>query len=441
MTFLKFLDFNEEENFRYATDYDTKYEEVKKILPELQFYIHFYNNPVNFDPVLVDHVSSEDDEIMPTISPDSRHLYFTRKKDVKDYGEIKSVLREELTRSSLQNDGSFDDGHALPKPFRQEKKFSGISVSLNNREVFVSRCDLIKVRDKNYNNCDIYSSQYTKEWNDVYSEYKYTWTPLKNLGYNVNTRSGWEGHPSISPDGKTLYFSTNRPGSDDLDIYSSERKVNGEWSEAKSIGPWVNTLAREKAPFVHPDGKTMYFAGECFPERLGAGKYDFFVSRKDSNGVWKEPINLGYPINTEENEHSLIVDITGDKAYFSSNNYGFGSSGYDVFSFNVPNNVKPSNVTLIRGKLIDDRGLIVTNATVDVHYMNDKRVESWNVDTYDGQYAVVVNVEKPQEIVITVDKEDFTFTSKRLLKEEFNYAVIDDKDIVVYPFNLVSLIE
>ncbi len=153
--------------------------------------------------------------------------------------------------------------------------------------------------NKGYGNFDLYISYDTPTG----------WSEPINLGANINTEF-WESSPSLSPDKNALYFSSDRPGGHGgKDLYVSYR-VNGKWQPAVNMGPDVNTVGDEIAPFIHADNQTLYYTSSGLP---GYGGTDIYMLRRIGDKQWSKPENLGYPINTIENEGSLFV--TSDEYY------------------------------------------------------------------------------------------------------------------------------
>lgn len=161
------------------------------------------------------------------------------------------------------------------------------------------------------------------------------WSKVRKLGENINTKY-WESHASVSPDNNKLYFVSNREnGYGDLDIYVSERETDTTWSKATNLGDVINTQWNENTPFVTPDGKRLFFSSEG---HQGMGFYDIYYSEKDSSGVWGDPVNLGYPINTTNNDLFFVPFKNGSFAYssqFSQQGYG-GQDIYHYQLFNIP---------------------------------------------------------------------------------------------------------
>jgi hypothetical protein len=138
----------------------------------------------------------------------------------------------------------------------------------------------------------------------------------------------------LSGDGRTLYYARQAQNTDGMDIFFSTRDDKGQWSPGRPV-PGINTLGDEKAPFMHSDSRTLYFAARQNAEgqgHQGIGGYDIFFSRMGDDGKWSKPRNIGAPINTPEDEHGLIVSADGHTAYFASGRYK-GAGGLDIYGF------------------------------------------------------------------------------------------------------------
>ena len=166
------------------------------------------------------------------------------------------------------------------------------------------------------------------------------WYEVQSLGDVVNNPA-WDSQPCLSLDGNELFFASRRNGN--ADLYHCFRNEDGHWSEPENLGPVINTKGTEMAPFIHPDGKTLYFSSDT---HTGMGGYDLFVSRRNEKGEWSEPVNLGYPINTPGDEINFIVAADGHTALISSIREG-GYGGYDIYSFQLKDeDLKPEAVNV-----------------------------------------------------------------------------------------------
>ena len=197
---------------------------------------------------------------------------------------------------------------------------------------------------------DIYVSKYMNE----------EWTKPEPLNDHINTFF-WETAASITADGKTLYFTSDRAGGmGDLDIYKSELDENGEWGEAVNLGPVINTPHGEDAPYIHPDGKTLYFGSNG---HLGMGSHDIFYSEL-KDGVFQEPVNMGYPINTVFNDNYFVITPDRKRAYYASLRPG-GEGMADIYSIDIEQAMKPKKKP-VQEEIIAEEIIAEETATEDV---------------------------------------------------------------------------
>lgn len=382
-----------------ASNYAKLKEDIIPVYKELRFPIDAQKNPVPFRVSIVSGVSSTQDEYFPMLSPDNSLLFFTRKVDKTNLGDITGYLQEEFTVANHQNNLHFDKGEALPRPFNdgQFTNYGSASLSADNRELILCACKPEVIYNKDYLNCDLYTSklQLKKGTTD-----QYVWSALQNLGPNINTKDGWEAQPSLSADGKILYFTTLRKGSQDNDIYFSEKQADGSWGLAKPF-TLVNTPGKDKSPFFHQDGETFYFVSESSRLRPGMGGLDIFMMRKESTG-WGPIQNIGYPINTEADELGIFVSTDGKQAYFSSQQ----GNNWDIFSFELHQAARPKETRILTGVLRDGNGEALVGANLGITYENKEgSIQTKSND--DGSYALAVQVD--QKVLLDVSKENYSF--------------------------------
>lgn len=421
----KFLDFPADDPAKHGPEAEKMIAEVNRILPELAFYTGFYKDAKPMEPKLLTGVSTPADEYLPMFSPDNELLFFTRISKYQAKGDRFARDVEELTEARRSGPkADFDRGAPLPPPFNTGASYGGLTVSLNNKEMFVTVCTPVSAE---YKNCDIYRTHYDTHMDFGTGKQVFEWGALTNLGPNINTPDGWESQPSLTSDGRTLYFATLRPGSKGTDIYSSTRNEKGEWSKAVPLPAPINTAGDEKAPFMHSDSHTLYFAARPPRDENGAedvghghrgiGGYDIFFSRLKDDGTWTEPRNLGNPINTPQDEHGLIVSADGRTAYFASSRF-HGPGGLDIYGFDLPPDARPQNIMIVKGEVKDEAGKAVTDATVSITYMDTRKTEMLKVDAADGHYAAVVNLRAGSDVIVSVKKPDHVFDSRSFSIED-----------------------
>lgn len=408
----KFVEFPEENYSVLPQDFIQKKSELNAIIEDIEFEKKLRENPVPFSPEKVTNVSSPQDEYFPMISPDNDLMFFTRKVDKTNLGNIANLIEEEFTLATRIEEGKnvFTNGAPLHNPFNDGSFFNygTATLSVDNKEMVICACKKEMVYGKDYLNCDLYTTKFKrtgKGGND------FEWTALENMGPKINTKDGWEAQPSLSADGQLLFFTSFRKGSKDNDIYLSERQEDGSWGQAKPF-EIINTAGKDKSPFFHQDGETLYFVSSSTNSRKGMGGLDIFYIRKENN-QWSKPTNIGYPINSEQDELGLFVSTNGKVAYYSSDKDG----EWNIYAFDLYEQARPQEVVILKGELKDDSGQPITDAKIDVTYNESGKTESFQVNGDDGKYAAAVKVSKAEDITISVNKDGLAYNAKVIEKE------------------------
>lgn len=350
---------------------------AKKYLLDCDFASEAIKKTVKYTPQnLGSGVNTTDAEYFPALTADGETLIFTRQ-----------INENEDFWMSHFKDNTWTTAVPLSTKINTIRYNEGAqTISPDGKYLFFTGCN----RPDGMGRCDIYVSH--REGND--------WGEPYNVGAPVNSEF-WESQPTISPDGRTLYFISNRPGgSGGYDIWKSTITEDAKWGPAINLGPEINTAYDENTPFLHADGKTLYFASNGWP---GFGNKDIYYSRMDESGKWQKPVNIGYPINSFEDESGLIVSADGNLGFFSSNlNGGLGKQ--DIYSFGIPADVKPLKVTYVKGtvrdretkKTIESNVQVVdlkTNKTVFDDYTDAETGEFLAVMPVGGNYLFNVNAE------------------------------------------------
>lgn len=410
--FEKFVAFKNSDNSKFSPDYGKQLADVKEVLAQFKDEKEMLSKEVPFNPKLVENVSSASDEYFPMISPDNELIFFTRKVDKSNDGYQGSKVVEEYTFSKRKDENQpFDSGTPFNAPFNDGSfdSYGAASMSVDNKEMIICACKKVTVFDQPYMNCDLFVTTFEKVGENG-NDYK--WSPLVNLGPKINTPDGWEGQPSLSADGNILLYTANRPSTQDNDVFIVKRNADGSWGTANPFNE-INTPGKDKSPFLHQDSETLYFVSSSTDTRKGVGGLDIFYMREE-NGVWTTPKNIGFPINSKEDELGIFVSTDGKLAYFSSRVKG----NWNIFNFELYPEARPKAVTILKGDLKDPTGNPVTDATIEIAYSNSDKIEKVKVNGNDGKYAVVVKTETPQDIMVSVKKEGAAFDSKLITKEE-----------------------
>ncbi len=234
------------------------------------------------------------------------------------------------------------------------------------------------------------------------------WSKPVNLGEPVNTGS-WESQPSFSSDGKTLYFirgDYTRDRSRIFDIYYTTFQADMTWKNPVKLSDTINTSGVEESVFIHPDNQTLYFSSDGHP---GMGGLDIFVSRKTAEGRWGIPENLGYPINTFADENSLVVSADGMKAYFASNRKG-GNGNLDLYVFDLYKDARPALVSYVKAKVSDAVSGEALAAGFEIIDVESGRVIVANTtDKRRGEFLACLPAGK--NYMLNVNKEGYLFYS------------------------------
>ncbi|HQW46289.1 MAG TPA: hypothetical protein PLZ98_04400 [Chitinophagaceae bacterium] len=275
-----------------------------------------------------DSVNSKENEYLPSISLDGSTMVFTRNVGGNEDFFI-TYKDSNLQWRKAQNIG-YPPNTGLPD--------GAAKLSADGNYLFYTRCDLRSPDGIRGGGCDIVFS---------YKE-NGGWSAPQIFGYTINT-TAYEGQPSLSSDNTEMYFVSNREGGyGGMDIWVSTYE-NRLWSKPKNLGPTINTGKDETAPFIHPDNETLYFASNG---HIGLGSSDLFVARKNNNGTWRTPINLGAPINTEQFDGSIVVNAKGTSGYCASDR-GDTKGLLDLYSFNLYSTIQPIPTLCLKGFVRD----------------------------------------------------------------------------------------
>lgn len=417
----KFMNFQGDDD-AFARDYDKKVEQAKYDYEWARFYALHKDKEVPFNPVVVKGPSMKYDEYLPLVSPDDSRMFITQRLKIEQQGpkdgiyERDDVMQTELFVFSRRNDaGGFEKPELMPKPFNlnPQANYGGATISIDNKHMLFTICDEGKM---GYTNCDIFQTDYVFGYNEHTGQEEWHWSELKRLGPNVNTEDGWESQPSLSADAKTMYFASFRKDSKGIDIYKSQKLPDGEWGPCENLGAPINTEYNDKSPFMHTDSETLYFSSDG---HRGFGKYDVFYVRKDDDGNWQEPTNIGSPINNEGDQHGFVVSTDGKTVYFGSNLFKEGGEGgYDIISFELYEEARPEKVVFLKGSVKDEHGQVIKDAKIEMKNVVTDNITSFDIDTTDGSYVAVVTLKEDQDVIVSVKAQDKVFNSHYFKAED-----------------------
>lgn len=390
-SFEKIVD-DEKLSARYVTS-------SKRYIESARFALHAMENPVPYDPQNPGPaINSEYAEYSPALTADEQTLIFTRRKPLKGHWSGRDdYYREDFYISHFQ-DGRWQEAVNPGPPLNSDGNEGAQTITADGRHMYFTACN----RPEGVGRCDIYYAERIGG----------KWTKPSNMGRPVNS-TAWDSQPSVSTDGQTLYFASSRSGNvGNTDIWKTTMDGDGVWTEPVNLGSVINTPGRELSPFIHPDNNTLYFASDGHP---GMGGLDIFVSRRQEDGSWGEPFNLGYPVNTHRDEFALIVGASGERAWFASEKEGgFGES--DLYFFELYPEVRPNPVSYMRGVVFDAQTEDPLMAYFELTELESgTRIARAASDPLDGTFLVAVP--KGKDLGLHVVKENYLFFS-----EYFNYG-------------------
>ncbi|RYU92203.1 hypothetical protein EWM62_01855 [Mucilaginibacter terrigena] len=374
---------------------------AQKLIADCKFSIQALTHPVAFMPInMGPEINTDADEYLPVATADEGTLIFTRKignnEDFYKSIKLNNNWQKADYLSNIINTPTFNEGAQ--------------SISQDGKYLFFTGCN----RPDGLGRCDIYIAQ--KRGDD--------WAKPFSLSSPVNT-SGWEAQPSISADGRTLYFVSNRKGGyGGYDIWKSTLSEQG-WGVPENMGPEINTAYDEQSPFIHPDDNTFYFCSNGWP---GMGNKDLFVSRLGKDGKWGKPENLGSPINSSGDENGLTLTANGSYAFFSSNNLkGFG--GYDIYTFELPPNLRPNIVTYVKGTVADKNTKAPLEAAVEIIDLQ-KNIAVYQDYSSEDAGAFLATLSAGKNYGLNISREGYLFYSDNFSlmglkdKKAFNLSVL-----------------
>lgn len=388
------------------TDYQT-FISYKKLLRDYQSYvdkkivqcnyaIELMKHPVEFEPInLGNAINTEISEYWPSLTADDSTLVFTSSN--------REINSQEDLYFSTKKDGKWQKAVKIASPINTDRSEGAQTISADGKTMVFTAC----LRPDGFGSCDLYISWKNGD----------RWTTPINMGAPVNGKYK-ESQPSLSADGKTIYFASNRPGGfGKFDIWESSTIGNNIWETPVNLGDNINTDEDELAPFIHYDNNTLYFTSEGHP---GMGGSDLFISRRKDNGEWSKAQNLGYPVNTHYNEESLIVTADGNTGMFSSNmNGGYGQ--LDIYEFELAPSLKPQKTIFIKGIVFDAKTKEPLYSQIEIVPYDTPNVLTTESDKSSGEFLACLPPK--QNYAFRVDKKGYMLYSENFLLPDSNIYI------------------
>jgi len=362
---------------------------------ELEFRKHAYEEPLDISPVrLGDEINTNDIEYHPAFNADGSLMVHVKVSGGK-------YKHEDLYISKRVTADSFEIAEPISS-LNTEGQEGAFALSQDGMILIFTACG----REDAIGGCDLYLSL----------RKGLRWSEAINMGSAINSEY-WDSTPSLSTDGKTLYFSSKRPGGyGGSDIWVVKLNKDNKWDEPKNLGPNINTSGNEETPYFHPDNSALYFVSDG---HVGLGSYDLFIARKETIDSWGKPKNLGYPINTKSREGGLFVDLSGNRAYYStqidleSSNEKY--RGGDIYYFDLPDHLRPALVTYVKVIVRDSKTKGQINATADLVNL-DTTMRQSNISTrINGTLLTTI---QPGEYALNISKTNYLFHSENILLKD-----------------------
>lgn len=291
-------------------------------------------------------INSAFDEYAAVVDAAESTLIFTSRRPTSTGGltDLDGKYFEDIYIAFKDSTGVWGSPNSIGTQINTDGHEASISLSADGNELYIYRDD---IGDGN-----IYVS---KRAGNSWAE------PIK-LNANINSTFR-ESHVSVSADGQLLYFTSDRSGYGEMDIFRSRRLPSGEWGVAENLGSRINTKFEEDAPFIHPDGKTLFFSSKG---HNSMGGFDIFFSILQDDGKWSSPFNLGFPMNTPDDDYFFVMSPDGKRAYYSSTSVD-GLGGKDLYMVKLDSD-REDPVTVYRGAILEDEsGNLPKNVVITVN--------------------------------------------------------------------------
>jgi outer membrane protein OmpA-like peptidoglycan-associated protein len=348
---------------------------------------------------LGDTVNFLNTQFFPVLTADEETLIFSGITPNKD----------ENIYTTRRIKGGWDVPEEISKSINTPDNEGTCAISADGRTLVLTACN----RPDSFGGCDLYISH--KEGKD--------WSTPRNLGDVINTRDR-ETQPSLSADGHTLYFSSDRRGGmgkDDIWVTSLDDKER--WTDPKNMGPVINTPDEEIAPFIHANGHTLFYSSNGLP---GMGGFDIFMSRRQDT-TWSEPRNIGYPINTVAEQVGLFITANGKNAYYTDDNTENAKGRSLLYTFTLPDDLRTEIIPTryAKGRIFDRKNNKPLSSAIELFDLKSQtKVAAYTSDASSGEFLAVLN--KGSEYAFYVSKPGYLFKSLSFaLTDSTNSLLLD----------------
>ncbi len=364
--------------------------DAAKMMENLQFAEENIKKPIDIHPAPMPQIlNSHAFQYFPVLTADENTILYTVRLGASFYDD------ENIVVSTKDDSGNWQKPVSISPNINSQFNEGTCTISADGRFIIFTNCE----GRQGYGGCDLYISERQGE----------EWSVPENLGPNINSRS-WESQPALSADGRKLYFISDRSGGQGKrDIWVSEKDAQDKWIKARNLGRSINTSEEEVSPFIHVNGKALFFASTGYK---GFGGYDIYKSEKRDT-TWTEPVNLGYPLNTYEDQVSLFVSTDGKSGYYSfEKTEGAQRTESRLYSFKFPGEgILEDRSVYITGNIYDAVSHQPLAATIELFLLGDNTPASvFTSDRETGKYITVLT--ENSRFALYINSPGYLFTSE-----------------------------
>ena len=365
----------------YTNKNSIVFQQIKKQIKTCEFGIQAIAHPLNIKPEpLIDVLNFKSKQYFPVLTADNSTIIFTARNDLED---------ENIYISENKND-TWLSPTSISKEINTPFNEGTCSISADGHIMVFTSCE---GRDS-FGSCDLFI---TKKEGDK-------WSTPENLGANINSKY-WDSQPSLSSDGSKLFFSSERPlGLGRKDIWMSELDESGNWKKATNLGPIINTIYDEVSPFIHANGYSLFFSSNG---KEGMGKFDIYLTTV-KNEITTEAINLGYPINTSDDELSLFISADGKTAFYSVDK----NNKIDLYQFSIPAELadKIDRTHYLKGFILDQKTQKPLYSSIElVDIKTGNKISKFLSDPITGDYMAILPDDG--EYILYIETPNYFFKS------------------------------
>jgi len=345
---------------------------AKDLLENANFATESIEMNLDFNPrPLDDKVNTFPLQYFPVMPVDQGSILFTRRIGHENTDD------EDIFIIEKDEEGNWKKPESVSENINTVYNEGTCSISADGRMLIFTSC----YGRETMGSCDLYVSYKSGD----------EWSVPENLGGMINS-GAWESQPSLGADGRTLYFISDRRtgGIGSRDIWVSYMNDDNTWTKAKNLGEPINTELDEVSPFIHPNGSTLYFSSRG---HTGMGGFDIFFTELEES-KWGKPVNIGYPMNTRDDQVSLFITADGARGFYSQESFDASIMLRRslIYEFDVPESMQVTNKSsYVRGKVYDKSTGLPLKASVELMNLKlDARVSMVNSDSVSGDYLMVL---------------------------------------------------